>query len=220
MANLQATGVTGTIEADSFTGSGSGITNLSSARFANASITNAKIAADGATRTKLNFSGAVLQCILIRQDARTNYSAPFNNNGTAMTNLRLTITPTYTNSLIICEWHIHGEAGSHDQGFRVGKNGTVVTSGGYQGYNNNTGQNGHSFITSDHYDQDDSSTPHCSVLMYYDKPNTTSSVYYEPHVAAANNGTRNFNLNHTVSSNGQGNYENGTSFGRIWEIRQ
>lgn len=220
MATLQATNVNGTLTATTFSGNGSGITSLTSTNFASNTIANAKIAADGATRTKLNYAGAVLQCIVIRYDARPNISAPYDTTGTAITGLRLTITPTYTTSLIVCEWHIHGEAGSHDQGFRVGRNGGIVTTSSYWGYNSDTGRNGHSFITSDHYDANDDSTPNCSVILYYDKPNTTSSVYYEPFVAAANNGTRNFNVNHTVASNGQGNYENGTSFGRIWEIKQ
>ena len=220
MATLQATTVNGTLAATTFSGSGAGVTSLASANFSATTIANNKIAADGATRTKLNYAGAVLQCIVMRYDPRPSISAPASNNGTAMTQLRLTITPTYTTSLIVCEWHIHGEAGSHDQGFRVGKNGTVVTTGGYQGYNNNSGQNNHSFITSDHYDANDSSTPNCSVLLYYDKPNTTASVYYQPHVAAASPGTRTFYLNRVVGSAGAGNHENGVSFGRIWEIKQ
>lgn len=220
MANLRATTITGTASATTFSGNGSGITSLASAQFASATIANVKIAADGVTRTKINYAGAVLQCNMIRYDARPNVSAPASAQGTRMTQLRLSITPTYTNSLIVCEWHIHGEAGSHDQGFRVGKNGTVVTTAGFQGYNNNVGQVNHSFITSDHYDANDSSTPHCSVLMYFDRPNTTSATFYEPHVAAASPGTRNFNVNHTVDSTGAGNQENGVCFGRIWEIKQ
>jgi hypothetical protein len=220
MANLQATTVSGTAAATTFSGNGSGITSLASAQFASATINNAQIAADGATRTKINYAGAVLQCNMIRYDARPSVSAPGNANGTALTQLRLSITPTYTNSLIVCEWYIHGEASSHDQGFRVGKNGTVVTTSGFQGYNNDTGQNNHSFITSDHYDANDDSTPNCSVLLYYDRPNTTSSIYYEPHVAAADGPARTWFFNRTVSSAGAGNQENGVSFGRIWEIKQ
>jgi len=220
MANLQATTIAGTATATTFSGNGSGITSLTSTQFASATIANAKIAADGATRTKVNYAGAVLQCIMVRYDARPSISAPGAAQGTRLTQLRLTITPTYADSLIVCEWHIHGEAASHDQGFRVGKNGTVVTTAGYQGYNNNTGQNNHSFITSDHYDDNDDSTPNCSVLLYYDKPNTTSSVFYEPHVAAADGPARTFRFNRTVSSSGAGNLVNGVSFGRIWELKQ
>jgi hypothetical protein len=157
---------------------------------------------------------------MIRYDARPSVSAPGAVNGTALTQVRLSITPTYANSLIICEWYIHGEANSHDQGFRVGKNGTVVTTAGYQVYNTDVGQVNHSFINSDHYDQNDDSTPNNNVFMYYDRPGSTAAVYYEPHVAAADGPARTWFFNRTVASAGGGNQENGVSFGRIWEIKQ
>jgi hypothetical protein len=220
MATLTATTVTGTASATTFSGSGAGITNLDSSEFASATIANAKIAADGVTRGKINYAGAVLQCNMIRYDARPLVSAPGAVNGTALTQVRLSITPTYANSLIICEWYLAGECNSHDQGFRVGKNGTVVTTAGYQGYNTDVGQVNHSFITSDDYDANDSSTPNTAVIMYYDRPGSTAAVYYEPHVAAADGPARTWYFNRVVGSAGQGNHENPVSFGRIWEIKQ
>jgi hypothetical protein len=115
---------------------------------------------------------------------------------------------------------ISGEPNNHDSGIRVAKNGTVVTTAGFQGYNNNSGQNNHSFINSQWYDPDDNSTPQLSKILYFDRPATTSTIFYEPAFASSDSGTRNFNMNHCTGSNGQDNHENGTSFGRIWEIRQ
>lgn len=220
MASLQGTTITGNLSATTLSGSGASLNSIPTAGLNNLGLTNGSFADGAFGRANMNFSGAVLQCITVRYDGRPNISMPTNAQGTRDTNLRLTITPTYTTSLIVCEWMISGEPNNHDSGIRVAKNGTVVTTSGYQGYNNNTGQNNHSFISSQWYDPDDNSTPQLSKILYYDKPNTTSSVYYEPAFASSNSGTRNFNMNHTTGSNGQQNHENGTSFGRIWEIRQ
>lgn len=220
MASLQGTTVTGNLGATTLSGSGASLTSIPTAGLTNLGLTNGSFADGAFGRANMNFTGAVLQCITVRYDGRPNISMPTNAQGTRDSNLRLTITPTYSNSLIVCEWMISGEPNNHDSGIRVAKNGTVVTTSGYQGYNNNTGQNNHSFISSQWYDPDDNSTPQLSKILYYDKPNTTSAVYYEPAFASSNSGTRNFNMNHTTGSNGQNNHENGTSFGRIWEIRQ
>lgn len=222
MANLQGTTVTGNLNATTLSGSGASISNntIPGASINATTLTNAQFQDGAFGRANMNFSGAVLQCIVVRYDARPNISMPTNAQGTRNSNLRLTITPTYTNSLIVCEWMISGEPNNHDSGIRVAKNGTVVTTSGYQGFNNNTGQNNHSFINSQWYDPDNNSTPQLCKILYYDRPNTTSSTYYEPAFASSNSGTRTFNMNHCTGSNGQNNHENGTSFGRIWEIRQ
>lgn len=220
MANLRGTNVTGNFSATTLSGSGASLNTIGNASLTNLGLTNGTFADAAVGRANINFSGAVLQCATVRYDARPNISMPTNAQGTRNTNLRLTITPTYTNSLIVCEWMISGEPNNHDSGIRVAKNGTVVTTAGFQGYNNNTGQNNHSFINSQWYDPNDDSTPQLSKLLYFDRPNTTASVYYEPAFASSNSGTRNFNMNHCTGSTGTNNYENGTSFGRIWEIRQ
>jgi hypothetical protein len=220
MATLQASSVNGTLTVTgSITGGGGSLTSIPGTAFVGGAVTNDKIANNTISRTKFGYAGAVLQTILIRYDPRPGWSAPTSANGTLISTMRLTITPTYANSLIICEWRLHGEAGSHDQGFRVARNGTVVT-GTFAGFNTNTGQNNHSFINSEWYDTDDSSTPMSPSWLYYDFPNTTSSVFYDPSAASTDGGTRTYFQNRTVNSAGQNNHENGVSWGRITEIRQ
>ena len=223
MATLQGTTVAGTLSATTFSGSGSGVTGLTTPNLASVTLTNAKINANAITNTKLNFAGAVIQTRVIRYDARPSYSGPTNatTGGTRLTQLRLDITPVYSNSLIVCEWWIHGEANNHDSGWSVVTNGGNRASGTYAQFNQNVGNNSHSYLLGDtFYDQDTGSTPTCSLLTYYDVPGNTSARFYEPVYGSNDGGTRTFFINRTVGSAGQNNHENGVSFGRITEIRQ
>jgi hypothetical protein len=221
MATLQATNITGTLAVTSpgtITGLGTSLTAIPGTAFVNGAVTNDKIANNTITRGKIGYAGAVLQTILRRYDPRPSWSAPTSYPGTLVTSLRLTITPTYSNSLIVCEWRLHGEA-NHDQGIRVCRNGSIIT-GTYAGFNQNTGQNNHSFINSEWYDGDDGSTPQSPSILFYDFPGTTSSIFYDPSIASTDGGTRTYYQNRPIGSAGQNNHENGVSWGRITEIRQ
>jgi hypothetical protein len=223
MATLQGTTVSGTLSATTFSGRGGSITGLTSSNLAATTLANAQINANAITNTKLNFAGAVIQTRVLRYDARPSYSGPTNatTGGTRLTQLRLDITPVYSNSLIVCEWWIHGEANNHDSGWSVVTNGGNRASGTYAQFNQNVGNNSHSYLLGDtFYDQDTGSTPTCSLLTYYDVPGNTSARFYEPVYGSNDGGTRTFFINRIVSSAGQVNHENGVSFGRITEIRQ
>lgn len=224
MASLTGTTVTGTLTATTFSANGSGITSIQSGNLAGSTLVNAQLNADMVTRDKINHAGAVLQTRVVRFDGRPQISGPTNatNGGTAITQLRLSITPTYSNSLIVCEWWVHGESNSHDAGWHVIKDasGNVANGTGYHGYNTDTGQNNHSFIASEFYDNDTGSTPTCSMITFYDVPGNTSPHFYDPVYGSSDGGTRTFFLNHTVGSGGQNNHENGVSMGRITEIKQ
>lgn len=219
MATLQATSVNGTLAVTgTITGSGTSLNSIPGSAFQNGAVTNDKIANNTIGRTKIGYAGAVLQTILIRYDPRPGWSTP-TNNGNPVTTMRLSITPTYSNSLIICEWRLHGECGSHDAGFRVFRNGALV-GGSFPGFNSNVGANSHSYINSEWYDTDDNSTPQSPSFLYYDFPNTTSNVFYDPATGSSDGGTRTFVQNRPLGSGGQNNHENGVSWGRITEIRQ
>jgi hypothetical protein len=110
---------------------------------------------------------------------------------------------------------------THDSGWSVVTNGGNRASGTYAQFNQNVGNNSHSYLLGDtFYDQDTGSTPTCSLLTYYDVPGNTNARFYEPVFGSNDGGTRTFFINRTVGSAGQNNHENGVSFGRITEIRQ
>jgi hypothetical protein len=219
MASFQATTVTGNIAATTLSGSGASLNSLPNSSLAASGLNNNSFANTSIGRANMNFQGAVVQTIVVRFDARPQISMPTSYPGTINSNLRLTITPQYANSMIIVEYRIHGEPNNHDSGIRITRNGGTVT-GTFASFNTNTGQNNHSFINSAWYDPDNNSTPKCVKIVYYDFPNTTSSVFYEPAFASTDGGTRTFNMNRVTGSAGTNNHENGVSFGRITEIRQ
>lgn len=224
MATLQATTVNGTLTVNSGTlsGSGSGLNSIPGSAFQNGAITYDKIANTTLGATKFGYAGAVLQTFLIRYDGRPGWSTP-TGYGTEITTMRLQITPIYANSLIICEWRLHGEAASHDCGFRVLKNSGAIN-GTYAGYNQDFGNGGlgnnHAYINSEWYDSDDNSTPQSPSFLYYDYPGTTSTIYYSPCTGSNDGNTRTYYQNRCDGSAGQNNHENGTSWGRITEIKQ
>lgn len=219
MASLQGTTITGNVNATTLSGSGASLNSLPTASMVDGSINNGSFADNSIGRANMNFAGAVIQTIVIRYDGRPQISMPTSYPGTILTNLRLNITPQYSNSLIIVEYFIQGEPNNHDAGVRITKNGGIVT-GSYAGFNTDTGQNNHSFINAAWYDPDNNSTPKCVKLFYYDFPGTTGAIYYEPSFASTDGGTRTMNINRCTGSAGQNNHENGVSYGRVTEIRQ
>lgn len=223
MATLQGTNINGTLTVNSgaITASGSSLNSIPGSAFNNNAVTAAKVAGNTLARSKFGFAGHVVQTIMTRYDPRPGFSIPTSTGGgTILSQLRLSITPQYANSLIICEWRIHGEPGNSDQGIRVAKNGGVPTSGAYAGINTDTGNNNHSFISCEWYDGDDNSTPMVVAFLYYDVPGSTAAVFYDPCFASTDGGTRTMCLNRPLGSAGQNNHENGVSFARITEIRQ
>jgi hypothetical protein len=165
--------------------------------------------------------GSVIQCQVKRYDTATSYTTGTGLNGVEMTDLRVSITPKRSNSLIICQFQVHGEgASSHNYIFRVFKNGSVP-SGTYAGYNTAAGDQQWSGIAMAlPYESDYSSTPFTQNFMYYDFPGSTSPITYAPGVKESGGVSYVWYLNRTVSSTGTTNQENGVSLSIAWEIAQ
>jgi hypothetical protein len=165
--------------------------------------------------------GSVIQCQVKRYDTATSYTTGTGVNGVEMTDLRVSITPKRSNSLIICQFQVHGEgASSHNYIFRVFKNG-AVPSGTYAGYNTAAGDNQWSGIAMAlPYESDYSSTPFTQNFMYYDYPGVTSAITYAPGIKESGGVSYVWYLNRTVSSTGTTNQENGVSLSIAWEIAQ
>ncbi len=165
--------------------------------------------------------GSVIQCQVKRYDTATSYTTGTGLNGVEMTDLRVSITPKRSNSLIICQFQVHGEgASSHNYIFRVFKNGSVPA-GTYAGYNTAAGDQQWSGIAMAlPYETDYSSTPFTQNFMYYDFPGSTSPITYAPGIKESGGVSYVWYLNRTVSSTGTTNQENGVSLSIAWEIAQ
>jgi hypothetical protein len=140
-----------------------------------------------------------------------------------------TITPQFSNSLIVWELQIYGEPTSHDSGWLIGEDvsgtATVIRRSGYEGYNNTRTRDQQNTFLSDFYDGDNNSTNRLSRIMYFDKPNsTTTRTYQMIFTNTADNADRTYRINRTSNASGgsvqASGYEVGVSTWCIKEIAQ
>jgi hypothetical protein len=170
------------------------------------------------------FDGMVVQTILKRVDERNDFLTGTTDGiqQAIITDLSANITPKFTTSIITCEFWIHGEgndAGGAQSVWRVYKNNSKIITAGYESYNNVAGNVKYSGIAGSNYDADSASTLQHIRLFYYDKPNTTSEISYQPvFLNSVNVSQMTFKLNRTFSNIGTDNYENAVSFVRLTEI--
>jgi len=174
-----------------------------------ASATGSQIAIPSGHR--LQHQGKVIQTVYVRSDARATYTAAPSGDGTQITPLNLTITPTRTDSVIWLRWTIFYEM-YHDCMFIVHRNSSLI------GYNTYRGNVRYSGILAPHYDNDYNSTPQTSTINWFDRPGTTSATTYQLAVRSSNSPTNTLSLNRTIGNVGTDGYEVGVSWGFAREI--
>lgn len=160
---------------------------------------------------RLQHEGKVIQTITVRSDSRSTWSAPNSGNGTAVTPLRLTITPTRSDSWIWLRWTIFYEM-YHDSVFLVQENGNLI------GFNTQRGNARWSGILTPLYDNDYSTTPQNSTINWFVRANSTSSRFYDLAVRSSSGGNFTLALNRCLNSAGTDGQEVGVSFGFAREI--
>lgn len=154
----------------------------------------------------------VVQCITKYVTAENSYTAPANGGNTIMSIMDMSITPKYSNSMILVQWEIQGE-GNHNAGFRIYKNGAAAPHGRQT-------SSSYAFYASDLYDGNDASTPRRTSITYWDTPGSTATVKYQVAVGSSNTTSYTYRCNRTFSSGGAASYETGISTIVIWEIAQ
>lgn len=170
--------------------------------------------------------GTILQTVFVRTDRQFIYNATSYNNGgsnggTPIGELGLTITPKSANSLLLVRWMINGEM-QHDTVFTINRDGALVTTAGYQGYNTQAGNAPWSGIITGKYDRNDvNSTPQNWFLQYWVPAGSTNITTLYPAVRSSTYGSnQTLYLNRTAGSAGQDSYEVSVSTGYIMEIAQ
>ena len=163
--------------------------------------------------------GQVMQVVVNRVDTKLAYS--IGGSGNEFTDLRVSITPKFANSMILCTFQVHGEgSATHDYIMRVYKNG-ALPSGAYAGYNSVSGLVSYSGIASPMpYETDYSSTPFTQTMHYHDFPGNTSTTTYAPGVTDSAGTARTYYINRTVGSTGTSGHETGVSFSIAMEVAQ
>ena len=163
--------------------------------------------------------GTVLQVKTVRSDLRTTYSSATSGNGTTVSALNLTITPKFSNSLLIAQWMINGEL-HHDNVFLIHKDGQLITTTGETGYNSDVGNLRYSGFVPSTYDNDSSTTPQNFWIQYFAISNSASQLTFAPAVRSSSGTAYTFHLNRTQESTGADAREQSVSTGIIWEIAQ
>lgn len=166
-----------------------------------------------------NVPGLIVQTVYSRTDAKTTYSSNPTGDGTTITDMNIAITPKYSTSLLLISWMISGEV-HHDNVFLAHQGGVLITTAGYQGYNNVSGNVRWSGLTQGFYDADDSTTPAAWFIQYAVPAANTTVRTYAPAVRSSSSATYTFALNRTISSAGASGNETGISTGMILELAQ
>jgi hypothetical protein len=163
--------------------------------------------------------GMVAQVKFTRTDRRIQYSAPANNSaGITVADLNLTITPKFSDSLLIMEWMINGET-HHDTIFNVHRNGELITDPGYEAYNREAGRQTWSGLVTAIYDNNTDSTPSNLFLQYAIPAYTTLPRTYAPAVSSSSTASYTLSLNRTnANAVGTNAYEIMVSTGMIMEV--
>lgn len=140
------------------------------------------------------------------------------------------ITPKYSDSLIVIEFQIFGEPTSHNGGFLIGEDvaglATVIRRPGYWGYNGLQPIDQQNTFVSDFYDGDNNSTLRLTRIMYFDKPETTNEQNYRLiYTTTEDNTNYTYRINRPANTSAgtvpqQSAYEVGVSTWSIKEIAQ
>ena len=164
-----------------------------------------------------SFPGRVIQTELIRSDALSLYSSFPSGDGTLIGPLAMPFTPRYVSSLLIIEWMICGEI-NQDNVWVIHKNDSLITTAGYQGYNNQAGNQRWSGYVPAMYDADDGSTPQNWYILYSEIAGSTATRTYTPAIRSSNGSQFTFYLNRTINQGDSHEYQ--VSTGTIMEIEQ
>ena len=128
----------------------------------------------------LNSSGSIIQTVYVRSDAFTTFSAAASGNGTTVSALSASITPTSATNRIICNWVICGEVGSaSDCVWLIHRNGALITTAGEEGRNSVSNNRWVGFAPTP-YEPDFNSTPFSLSIQYSQIAGTTSIITYSP----------------------------------------
>jgi hypothetical protein len=166
----------------------------------------------------LNSAGSIIQTVYVRSDAFTTFSASPSGDGTTISALGITISPTSPNSRIICNWVICGEVGAaSDCVWLIHRDGALITTVGAEGRNSLSNARWVGFAPTP-YDVDFNSTPFSLSIQYSQIVGSTGAKTYAPAIRSSSASAQTFYLNRTITSAGQDSYENMVSTGVAYEV--
>lgn len=168
------------------------------------------------THTLLNTSGNIIQVVYARTDARNTYASAITGDGTTITDLNISITPTNANNRLICQWMINCEV-HWDNVLLIHRDGALITTVGEEGRNNISNNRWVGYAPF-RYDIDTNSTMDNMFVMYSQIAGSTTSRTYAPAVRASGATPYTFYLNRVLASTGADTQENAVSTAVIYEV--
>lgn len=151
--------------------------------------------------------------------SRTNTKAAYGfSGGTIISPLNVSITPKYSNSMLVVNWMINYES-DYNAVFRIYRDGGLIYTSGFQGYNETDGAawSGYASII---YDTNVASTPGTTYIQFMVPAGSTAATTLQVAACESNYASGTFYLNRTQASGGSGAYEVTISNATIWEIKQ
>lgn len=178
------------------------------------SSTNASNLSSGTVDAQRFPAGTVIGFNQIRTETRAQY----NGQAVIVSPLNIPYTPKRANSLLLVNWMVTGEA-EYNAHFRVMRDGGLIYTSGYAGYNSTDGNNFSGFAQVP-YDTDVASTPWTMHIQYVVPALNTNPTTLQLAYCSSEANTKNFFLNRSYGSSGQSAWEIGVSNGTIMEIAQ
>ena len=161
-------------------------------------------------------AGTVVGHNYMRTNSITSYG--YSQSVVIMSVLDISITPKYSNSLLVVQWMLTYEA-DYNAVFRICRDGSVVGQSGYEGYNPTVSGfwNGYAAVA---YDGDRASTPNTHMIQYAIPANSTAATTLQLGILVSMaSGSGAIAINRAWNGNSDA-YEAGTSNASIWEIKQ
>ncbi len=163
--------------------------------------------------------GSIVQCVTRRTDVRSTWSSPNSGNGTTVSDLSLTITPKFSNSLLVIQWNINFEL-HQDNVWTIHRDGVIITDAGSTGYNASIGNIRTSGVSASDYDQNEDTTPQSRLIQFFIPSGSLTTRTYSPAVRSSSASNYTLYLNRTVADATSDARESMISTGVIWEIMQ
>jgi hypothetical protein len=178
-------------------------------------ITNKVEARDGHVLIN-NTGGNIVQVVYARTDARNTYASAVTGDGTTITDLNISITPTNANNRLICQWMINCEV-HWDNVFLIHRDGALITTPGEEGRNNVSNNRWVGYVAPS-YDIDNNTTPTNLFVTYSQIAGSTTSRTYAPAIRASGSAPYTLFLNRVLASAGTEFNENMVSTAVIYEV--
>ena len=189
------------------------VTGLAVGGLPDGTVDSGTIAADVASKAELDalVTGKVLQVVSTQTRTQGTYSAPTSGDGTELTPLTLTITPTAAGNRVILDWIVNAD--SHNNiVFIVTRNGTRLTD------TTDASNNRWAGIAVPHYDNETASTPENVVIRIIDSNSLDVSSVYKVHTRSAAGSSVTTYLNRSSGSTGADGYETTLSTATATEV--